>query len=595
MEHHSFATGIVEANANLRSLYQKASSPRHALGILAVTLITLAAGASEIVINPPGGDKDAVPQRVGVLKEANQSAVLTTAPLKRYVERFNALDEEIYPQAVPDAEAYDFLKGNIPLFSCPDELIERTYYFRWWTYRKHIKQTPVGYIITEFLPEVPWAGKYNAIPCPGMHHFMEGRWLHNPRFLRDYAVFWARHAGMRNDESKAVLGHGFPFPSALYNFHLVHPSSDLLIDLYPELVGNYADLKTRRKTETGFFWSKDGGWLGDGMEMGISGQGIRPTINSYMYAQARALAHIAEMRGDTNAAAKFNHEADLIADRMMERLWDKEAKFFKVIRQKDIPSGKLVDVREQIGFVPWCFSIPPKGKGYEEAWKQLMDPEGFFAPFGPTTAEQRHPGFRISYQGHECQWNGPSWPYATSQTLTALANVLNDYPQTNISKQDYFKTLQIYAKSQAFRQIPVGASESNKIIREDKPWIDENLNPYTGDWIARTRLEVQGKNNHQPPKERGKDYNHSTFCDLIITGLVGLRPRADDLIEVNPLLPPDTWDWFCLDKVPYHNRMVTIIWDKTGQKFGKGTGLVILADGKEMARAPSLSKVVASK
>jgi len=23
--------------------------------------------------------------------------------------------------------------------------------------------------------------------------------------------------------------------------------------------------------------------------------------------------------------------------------------------------------------------------------------------------------------------------------------------------------------------------------------------------------------------ERGKDYNHSTFCDLIITGLVGLR------------------------------------------------------------------------
>jgi hypothetical protein len=519
--------------------------------------------------------------------------VLTTAPLRTYVERFNDLDEDIYPQAVANAEAYDFLKTNIPLFSCPDELMERTYYFRWWTYRKHIKRTPVGHIITEFLPQVPWAGNHNAIPCAAMHHFMEGRWLHDSKFLREYALFWAREAGMKNDDLKAVLGHGFPFPAALYNLHLVHPSSDLLVDLYPELVANFTELKNRRMTQTGLFWSKDGSWLGDGMEVGISGQGIRPTMNSYMYGQARALARIAEIRGDTNAAANFDQEADSIAAKMMELLWDKESGFFEVIRQKDIPSGKRTGVRELIGFVPWYFSIPPKGRGYEKAWKQLMDPEGFFAPYGPTTAEQRHPGFRISYEGHECQWNGPSWPYATAQTLTALANVLADYPQTDISRQDYFKTLQIYANSHAFRQIPPGASEPKVVVREDRPWIDENLNPHTGDWIARTRLEVQGKDGHKPPRERGKDYNHSTFCDLIITGLVGLRPRADDRIEVNPLLPPDTWDWFCLDNVSYRNRMVTIIWDKTGRKYGKGTGLIILVDGQEIARSPSLSRILA--
>jgi len=39
----------------------------------------------------------------------------------------------------------------------------------------------------------------------------------------------------------------------------------------------------------------------------------------------------------------------------------------------------------------------------------------------------------------------------------------------------------------------------------------------------------------------GDHYNHSTYCDLIITGLVGLRPRADDIVEVNPLLPESTW------------------------------------------------------
>ena len=52
---------------------------------------------------------------------------------------------------------------------------------------------------------------------------------------------------------------------------------------------------------------------------------------------------------------------------------------------------------------------------------------GFRAKFGLTTAEQRNPNFQITYNStHECLWNGPSWPYATSVTLTAVANVLNE-------------------------------------------------------------------------------------------------------------------------------------------------------------------------
>jgi hypothetical protein len=94
-------------------------------------------------------------------------------------------------------------------------------------------------------------------------------------------------------------------------------------------------------------------------------------------------------------------------------------------------------------------------------------------------------------------------------------------------------------------------------------------------------------------KERGKDYNHSSYCDLIITGLAGLRPRTDETIELNPLLPEDTWDWFCLDNVLYHDRIITILWDKTGAKFGKGKGLFVFADGKQIAHADSLDKIEA--
>jgi hypothetical protein len=114
------------------------------------------------------------------------------------------------------------------------------------------------------------------------------------------------------------------------------------------------------------------------------------------------------------------------------------------------------------------------------------------------------------------------------------------------------------------------------------PWIDENLNPNTGDWISRTRPKSWKDGTWDSGKggvERGKDYNHSTYCDLIISGLIGLRPRPDDMVVVNPLVPAGTWDYFCLDGVPYHGHSLTIFYDKTGQRYGKGKGLQILAEG----------------
>lgn len=44
----------------------------------------------------------------------------------------------------------------------------------------------------------------------------------------------------------------------------------------------------------------------------------------------------------------------------------------------------------------------------------------------------------------------------------------------------------------------------------------------------------------------------------MITGLIGLRPRMDNTVEVNPLIPEGKWDYFCLDNVLYHGRNLTI-------------------------------------
>jgi hypothetical protein len=158
-----------------------------------------------------------------------------------------------------------------------------------------------------------------------------------------------------------------------------------------------------------------------------------------------------------------------------------------------------------------------------------------------------------------------------------MANLLNHYQQNAVGRRDYLDLLQVYAKSQHLRR------DDGKVV----PWIDEDLNPLTGDWIARTVMKTKGNQIY----ERGKDYNHSTFCDLIISGLAGLRPRAGDLVEINPLVPEETWDYFCLDNVAYHGHILTVLYDQSGEHYGKGKGLRVLADGNEIAASPRLARL----
>jgi len=491
-----------------------------------------------------------------------KSQVLQPASFKHFVDAFNQNDTELSPQFISDGMAWDFLKEKIPLFDCPDKDINEIYYFRWWTYRKHIKETPTGFVITEFLPQVPWAGKYNSINCAAAHHFYEGRWLADPRFLDDYSIFWFREGG-------EPRRYSFWAADSLWGRFLVSGDARLIKELLPDLIANDEAWEREHRDTNGLFRQSDDR---DGMEVSIGGSGYRPTINSYMYGDAMAIAKIAKLSGQMEVAAKFVAKAAEIKRLVQEKLWNPEAQFFEVLPRRQ--NAHLVDVREELGYTPWYFNLPDSDKAV--AWSQLMDTNGFCAPFGPTTAERRSPGFRISYEGHECQWNGPSWPYATSVTLTALANLLDNYDEATVSRHDYFVLLQTYAKSQ-HRQL-----EDGRVV----PWIDEDLNPTNGDWIARTLLKQRGS---EIP-ERGKDYNHSTYCDLVISGLVGLRPRADDIVEVNPLAPL-IWDYFCLDQVRYHGRWLTILWDRTGEHYQKGKGLRVWADGMEIAAADSLERL----
>ncbi|HEX5221670.1 MAG TPA: glycosyl hydrolase family 65 protein [Verrucomicrobiae bacterium] len=501
---------------------------------------------------------------------ADTFTILKPAAFAHHIERFNTMEPETVVNDIPNSNSWTWLQKNIPLFECPDPAIQEIYYFRWWSFRKHIKQTPKGFVITEFLTPVNHAGEFNTISCATSLHLAEGRWLRDDRYLNDYTQFW-----LRGDNGKPQPHfHKFSswFAAAAWDRYLVNGDQKFLTQFLPDLVADYRLWETERQLPSGLFWQYD---VRDGMEESISGsrtaKNIRPTINSYMFANARAIADIATLANKPKLAAEFRNKAATLKHLVQQHLWDTNANFFKVLvasTNSSVPSvpSVLSSARESIGYIPWMFALPDPQSSHATAFAQLTDPQGFSAPFGLTTAERRHPQFRNRGVG-TCEWDGAIWPFASSQTLYALANYLrlpdSNSPVTNHqSRITHFSSFLTYTRSQ---------------YAHGKPYLGEYLDEVTGDWINRN--------------DRSRYYNHSTYADLLLTGVIGLIPRADDIVEINPLLPRDTWDWFCLDGVKYHGHMLTVLWDKDGSRYGRGAGLRVLANGKQIASSEKLERI----
>ncbi|HWV66557.1 glycosyl hydrolase family 95 catalytic domain-containing protein [Chitinophaga sp.] len=489
----------------------------------------------------------------------NSSAVLNADKLKKYVASFNRLDTGEVKQYVPDERAAAWLESNIPLFDCPDNVIEQTYYFRWWSFRKHLKQTPDGFIFTEFIIPVKHAGRYNALSCALGHHIYEGRWLRDTQYVNQYIRYWLE----KDPQQAKPRFHQFSSwaADAVYNYYLANANRAFAVSLLDSLDNDYRLWEQERGLPDGMYWQFD---VKDGMEESISGsrreRNIRPTINSYMYGNARALTQLAAMAGRDSLRQRYTQLAAQLKAGVQNRLWDDTAAFFKV----QLAKGPLSGVREEIGFIPWYFNLPDDNKEYAKAWTQLTDKNGFDAPWGLTTAEQRHPAFR-SHGSGGCEWDGAIWPFATTQTLKGLANLLTRYHYHDaMTARVYFRALQTYARSHQ---------------KNGHPYLGEYQDEKNGYWL-------------KGDDPRSSYYNHSGFCDLVISDLIGLKPREDEQLELHPLIPPGAWDWFCLDQVPYHGRLLTILWDKSGNRYHKGKGFQVFADGKKLYNGADLAPVI---
>jgi len=118
----------------------------------------------------------------------------------------------------------------------------------------------------------------------------------------------------------------------------------------------------------------------------------RPNFNAYMVAGARSIAAVFDLVGDAENAQDWAAKADALYLSMRSQLFDEDLQFWVDVVHE---TGLKVKGRQLQGFFPFRLGVGTDDE-YVRGHERGLDNEGFIAPFGPTTLEQRSPYFTAS-------------------------------------------------------------------------------------------------------------------------------------------------------------------------------------------------------
>jgi len=489
--------------------------------------------------------------------------------------------------------------ANLAYFDCSDPAVSRMYYHRAYNLKKNMMAPRLGRLSHATQSEGRWRSNWypNVISYGAGHQIRESRWLRDPKYWRGHLRTWAeneRPDGIYpNDIKPTGPDKGLYtdwISSTAWDGHLVHPDKASLAEVVDKLASNVRGWQKVYDPDgdgllfvddhwwTGMEWQPsffaDSGYQTDPKSRSQPTKRVnleRVDLTSYNYGNAKNVARIYQALGRPEKAKEFEELAARIAKAVMDKMWNPSAKFFYSLRTSD---KTPVDVKEVIGVYPFYFGMVPTGQGYEAAWATILDPDEFWTPWPVASVSKKCPAYDQdgwhfpSSRGTVCMWNGPTWPHANSIVLTGMAQTLraNRGASIPLTAGKFWELFHSFTLAQ-YR---------NQDLKQ--PWTGEFYDGVTAEW-----------------KTPERDYNHSTWIDILIADIVGLVPREDETLEIDPLVPAGTLAHFVLDGQSYHGHDVTLVWDAPGgvdvHNDGR-SGFDVYLDGKLVASSPSLSRLL---
>lgn len=218
----------------------------------------------------------------------------------------------------PDA---GWFAANIPFVDIPDKAIEDTYYYRWRAFKKHLRSTDNGYVITEFAPSVPWEGPNGTISAAVGHQVHEARWLRDRSYAEDNLDWWLGGGGNLRQYTSWI-------GDAVWADYLASGDRRVPLKHLDALKQNLDAWSTNLDTSKGLYWIAP---VNDATEFSISGLDVndgwagdafRPSFNSYIYGDQIAISNIAALAGDTEAARDYGARAAVTKRIVQDSLWN---------------------------------------------------------------------------------------------------------------------------------------------------------------------------------------------------------------------------------------------------------------------------------
>lgn len=461
-------------------------------------------------------------------------------------------------------QEYQSFFGDIPRFDSSDEVLNKTWYYRWFVLRHNLAQPDFGFLQGMVMYEGR-SHKKTKRPLSGSGwsfaklinlstplHITDMRWHANREIVYEMIKNMVNNVEENGLFCSAYVDrrlHSFANYGvwAVYQFYQVDGNKEFVKEILPQLkaaVHNETKVYSRddnlqievRHTRTGKEYQPSY-WYFHDYSQNLRDPGTytplkRVDRSIYHYKNVLGLAKMCKAVGDPDYL-EYEQLAEKIKNDILIKMWDSETEFFYDLHfETDVKAM----VKNIVGIYPYWAEIT--GKEHLGGLKKLFDKTYFSTtcPF-PSVAKDckaYRPGGgwmgRFIKGRNGCVWCGPSWPYTTSVAIDAIG--IESKHNNHCYDQEFAYYLREYSL-QHFRDRDLM-----------KPYLVEHYHGETGE-----------------PLSDEPDYNHSFYIDLIMSHVAGICITDDDVC----FDPIDIGlDFFILDQIKIKDDIYTISYKDTG-------------------------------